>query len=108
MLRACHVKRKRGTLCSRQATSNRDVRDPKELGRIAEAHGIAAAALEEALASPELHAAVAAEFRETAAIGIKGYPTLLAMAPEQVVVLSLGCRPYEDVAAALKAMLGDA
>ncbi len=51
---------------------NRDVRDPKELGRVAEAQGIDAASLEEALASPELRAALKAEFRETAAIGVTG------------------------------------
>ena len=87
---------------------NRDVRHPKELGRVAEAQGIDAASLEEALASPEVRAALKAEFRETAAIGVTGYPTLLALAPGRSAVLSLGCRPYEDVAAALEAVLRSA
>ncbi|HEX8375091.1 MAG TPA: hypothetical protein VF606_07915, partial [Geminicoccaceae bacterium] len=60
----------------------------------------------DALASPDIAADVWQEFAQTAALGVTGYPTLLGLAPgRRPAVLSLGCRPFAEVAAELDRFL---
>ena len=83
----------------------RDVREPGELAGEASSLGIDPAGVEAALASPDLAVAVREEFRQTAALGVTGYPTLLGLAAGRAEVVSLGCRPLADVVAGLDRML---
>jgi putative protein-disulfide isomerase len=87
----------------------RDIRDPEVLAK--EAQAVSLVGLDrprflEALASPGLAADVWQEFAQTAALGVAGYPTLLGLAPgRRPAVLSLGCRPFAEVAAGLDRFL---
>ncbi len=84
----------------------RDVREPDVLADEAGAAGLERCSFLAALASPDLAAAVREEWAQTAALGVTGYPTLLGLAPGcRPAVLSLGCRPFEVVAAELDGFL---
>lgn len=83
----------------------RDVTDPAELQRIAEALGLDGAEFAAALAAPEVEAAITQEFRDVAGLGVTGYPTLLGLDGGRARVLSLGCRPFAEVEAALAELL---
>lgn len=87
----------------------RDIRDADVLADEAEALGIERRRVLDAFASPGLAEAVQAEWEQTAALGVTGYPTLLGSAPgRRPVVLSLGCRPPEAVMAEVGRFLGEA
>lgn len=85
---------------------NRDVSDPGELRQLAQGVGAHGDAFAEALAESDAREAVAAEFKQTARLGVTGYPTLLALSQGQAHVVTIGYRPVEDVQAALAALPG--
>lgn len=87
---------------------NRDVTDAAELRAVAAGLGVAAESFAPLFAEPETRAAVARELAETAALGVTGYPTLLGLAAGRAQVLSLGCRPLEEVERALAVLRAEA
>ena len=84
---------------------NRDITRADELRRIAEDLGADGATFAQDFADPAAAAATAEEFVQTARLGVVGYPTLLALTDGRAAVLSLGCRPYAEVEAALRPLL---
>ncbi len=80
---------------------NRDVTRSDELRRIAAAMGLEETAFAQTLQEPGTRRAVAVEFAQTAALGVTGYPTLLALRPGRPQVITIGWRPYAEVEAAL-------
>ncbi|MFO1039092.1 MAG: DsbA family protein [Geminicoccaceae bacterium] len=84
---------------------NEDIRDPAVLEREAVAVGMDGPAFTAAFDDPSAAARLEAEWRDTAAIGVTGYPTLLALAAGKVTALAVGCRPLADVEAALDPLL---
>lgn len=87
----------------------RDIRETDVLADEAEAVGLERGRFMDALASPGLAEAVQAEWAQTAALGVTGYPTLLGVAPGRPpAVLSLGCRPAGAVLAEVGRFLDEA
>jgi putative protein-disulfide isomerase len=85
---------------------NRDITEPLELRRHAEALGAHGDGFMEAFEALSTRLAVAEEFAQTARLGVTGYPTLLGLAQGRAEVLSLGCRPLADVEAGLARLTG--
>ena len=86
----------------------RDIRDLEVLADEArtEIPGLERPRFLDALASTDLAAEVRQEFAQTATLGVTGYPTLLGLAPgRRPAMLSLGCRPFAEVAAGLDRFL---
>jgi len=78
---------------------NRDITDPGEIVRLAAAEGLDANLFAERLASNAAKAATAADFQAARALGVTGFPTLIAQdtsaGEAQYAYLSVGYRPYE-------------
>ena len=81
-----------------------DLRDPEVLGAAAGEFGLGGDTFRRALDHPDTARAVEKEWTQTAALGVTGYPTLLALTDGKAHVLSIGCRPLDDVEAALTAI----
>jgi protein-disulfide isomerase-like protein with CxxC motif len=60
------------------------------------------AAFAGALEAPATRRAMALEWAQTAELGVTGYPTLLALQAGRPHVVSIGWRPYAQVAAAIQ------
>jgi putative protein-disulfide isomerase len=84
----------------------RDVTADAVLLDLAPGVGIEPAALETALADPSLDARLSEEQVEVARMGVTGYPTLVALAGGRAQLLALGWRPFPEVEAALRPLLG--
>ena len=81
-----------------------DITDRTLLGEAVAEFGIAADVFEAAFDAPETAAVVAAEWRQTAALGVTGYPTLLAFAAGRPEVVTIGWRPPGEILAAVTAL----
>ncbi|MET9698924.1 DsbA family protein [Streptomyces sp. NPDC006529] len=111
----------RGTAALRQAAPDRIVElaaalqhafyadglslsDPDTYRALAGAHGLDADALATAFASPEAAAAAQGDFTRTAELGVRGFPTLLAVEGERVVPLATGHATVEEIEQRLTAL----
>ncbi len=75
---------------------NEDLTAPATLRRVCGEFGIAAGTFDAAFGSPALAEEVRREWRQTAQLGITGYPTLLALVRGRARVLTVGwCAPGE-------------
>ncbi|HRY23475.1 MAG: DsbA family protein [Geminicoccaceae bacterium] len=83
-----------------------DVTDPSLLRAAAAEFGIAPEAFDRGFAAAETADRVAAEWQQTARLGVTGYPTLLAFAGGRPEVVTIGWRPPEEVLAAVDALAG--
>jgi putative protein-disulfide isomerase len=79
-----------------------DITDLDVLREAAGEFGIEAERFATMFEDPATAAVVAAEWRQTAELGVSGYPTLLALRPGKPVVLTIGWRPIEDIMVALE------
>lgn len=84
---------------------NEDITDAAVLADAAGEFGLAADEFAEAWGSEAMRALVAREVQEVAALGVAGYPTLLALGHGRPKVLALGCRPKDQVVAELDVWL---
>lgn len=66
--------------------------------------GIAPEVFDPALMDPTIAAEVAAEWQQTAQLGVSGYPTLLALQEGKPQVVTIGWRPAEEVVPAVQAI----
>ena len=81
---------------------NEDITDPAVLARLAADLGQDARAFEAGLADPQLSEAVEQEWRQTAELGVAGYPMLLALDEGRAHGVAVGYRPLEAVEEALE------
>lgn len=80
---------------------NDDITDPDRLAAIAGEFGQDPASFREELDDPRLAESVAAEWRQTASMGVTGYPMLLALDNGKAHVLAIGCQTLAHVEAQL-------
>jgi putative protein-disulfide isomerase len=83
----------------------RDVTRADTLAALAEDHGIGAAEFLETFSSPAAHQATASQFRQTAQIGIRGFPTVVLQNDAGPMVLTGGYRPLPELASRIDAWL---
>lgn len=81
--------------------------DPATYRRLAAASGLDGDAVVAAFASPEARAAAEADFHRAAALGVTGFPTLLAVDGERVTVLARGHATADEVDRRLAALSAD-
>ncbi len=93
-----------GRLQERFYALGQDITDPLVLREAAGEFGVDADRFDAAFADPATAAEVAAEWQQTAALGVTGYPTLLALRPGKPAVVTIGWRPPADVLASLDAL----
>ncbi len=80
-----------------------DITDPERLGDIlCGEFGVEEERFRARFFDPSLREMVAAEWRKTAALGVVGYPTLLALRGPRAVLLASGWRPGHELVAALE------
>jgi putative protein-disulfide isomerase len=96
-----------GRLQERFYALAQDITDPTVLREAAGEFGIDAEQFDAAFGDPATAAEVAAEWQQTARLGVTGYPTLLALPPGKPSVVTIGWRPSEEVLASLDALQGD-
>lgn len=78
--------------------------DPATYRKLAAAAGLDADAVVAAFEGPETRAEAGADFRRTAALGVSGFPTLLAVDGERVVALARGRATADEVERRLAAL----
>jgi putative protein-disulfide isomerase len=93
-----------GRLQERFYALGQDITDPYVLCEAAGEFGIAADRFDTAFRDPSTLAEIAAEWQQTAGLGVTGYPTLLALQPGRPEVVTIGWRPLDDVLASLDAL----
>ena len=93
-----------GRLQERFYALGQDITDPSILREAAGEFGIEAETFVAAFESPATAAEIAAEWQQTAALGVTGYPTLLALQPGRPQVVTIGWRPLAAVLAAVDAL----
>ena len=81
-----------------------DITDASVLRDAAGEFGIEPATFDAAFTDPTVAAEVAAEWRQTAQLGVSGYPTLLALPEGKPQVVTVGWRPAEEVLSAVQAI----
>lgn len=91
-----------GRLQERFYALGQDITDPDLLREAAGEFGLEAATFEAAFGEPSTRAEIAAEWRQTAELGVTGYPTLLALQPGRPQVVTIGWRPAADILATLQ------
>lgn len=84
-----------------------DVTDPALLSAAAAEFGIAPEEFGAGFEAAETAGRVAAEWQQTARLGVTGYPTLLAFAGGRPEVVTIGWRAPEEVLAAVAALAGN-
>jgi putative protein-disulfide isomerase len=84
-----------------------DPRDPAMLAATAGEFGLGAAAFRAGFAAPATAELVAAEWAQTAALGVQGYPTLLALGRGRPRLVTAGWRPAAEIATALADWLAE-
>ncbi|MFE9440831.1 DsbA family protein [Streptomyces sp. NPDC006602] len=82
----------------------RSLSDPATYRRLAEASGLDADAVVAAFEAPEARAAAEADFRRAAALGVTGFPTLLAVDGERVTALARGHATADEIDQRLAAL----
>ena len=90
-----------GRLQERFYALNQDITDLSVLRDAAAEFGIEREMFEAAMQAPAVAAEIAAEWQQTAALGVTGYPTLLALRPGRPEVLTIGWRPAKEILSAL-------
>jgi putative protein-disulfide isomerase len=90
-----------GRLQERFYALGQDITDAAILREAAGEFGIDAEMFQTAFEAPATAAEIAAEWQQTAELGVTGYPTLLALQPGRPQVVTIGWRPARDVLAAL-------
>ncbi len=90
-----------GRLQERFYALGQDITDAAILREAAGEFGIEGEAFQTAFEAPATAAEIAAEWRQTAELGVTGYPTLLALQPGRPQVVTIGWRPASDVLAVL-------
>lgn len=93
-----------GRLQERFYSLGQDITDPAILREAASEFGIEPETFDAAFEAPATSAEIAAEWRQTAELGVTGYPTLLALQPGRPQVVTIGWRPLADVLAAVNAL----
>lgn len=93
-----------GRLQERFYASGQDITDPSVLREAAGEFGIDAETFETGFTAPSTAAEIAAEWRQTAELGVTGYPTLLALQPGRPQVVTIGWRPASEVSATLASL----
>lgn len=93
-----------GRLQERFYALGQDVTDETTLREAAGEFGIDADRFEAAYRDPATAAEIATEWQQTAALGVTGYPTLLALRPGKPQVVTIGWRPAAEVLAAVAAL----
>lgn len=82
-----------------------DITETSVLRDAAAEFGIASDGFEEAFLAPSVAAEIAAEWRQTARLGVSGYPTLLAFLAGKPHVVTIGWRRTEEVLSAVEAIV---
>ncbi len=77
---------------------NEDITDTATLRRVCGEFGITGEAFDAAFASPALAREVAREWEQTARLGVRGYPTLLALSRGRAHLLTVGWCGAEELA----------
>jgi putative protein-disulfide isomerase len=93
-----------GRLQERFYALGQDITDPIVLREAAGEFGIAADRFDTAFREPSTAAEIAAEWQQTAQLGVTGYPTLLALQPGRPEVVTIGWRPLDEVLANLDSL----
>ncbi len=86
----------------------RSLSDPATYRQLAEASGLDADAVVAAFEAPETRAAAQADFRRAAALGVTGFPTLLAVDGDRVTVLARGHATADEIDQRLTPLRTDA
>jgi putative protein-disulfide isomerase len=87
---------------------NEDITDRDSVAQTCSEFGLAREEARAALEDPALVDGVRREFRDVAGLGVTGYPTLLALTKPKPKVVTIGCRPREDVVQDLELALAEA
>ena len=90
-----------GRLQERFYALGQDITDATTLQAAAGEFGLEAATFRAAFEAPTTATEIAAEWRQTAELGVTGYPTLLALEPGRPRVVTIGWRPASEVLRAL-------
>jgi putative protein-disulfide isomerase len=93
-----------GRLQERFYALGQDITDETVLREAASEFGIEPSLFAAAFDDPATAAEVAAEWQQTAQLGVTGYPTLLALRPGKPSVVTIGWRPLADVLASMEAL----
>jgi len=93
-----------GRLQERFYALGQDITDRLVLREAAADFGMDGAAFDAAHGDPTIAAEVAAEWQQTARLGVSGYPTLLALRRGKPAVVTIGWRPLAEVQASLDAL----
>jgi len=96
-----------GRLQERFYASGQDITDPSVLRDAAGEFGIEPERFDRTFDDPATAAEVAAEWQQTAGLGVTGYPTLLALRPGRPAVVTIGWRPIDEILASLDALQDD-
>ncbi len=93
-----------GRLQERFYALGQDITDASVLRDAAGEFGIEPEIFNAAFMDPAIAAEVAAEWQQTAQLGVTGYPTLLALQEGKPQVVTIGWRPAEEVLPAVQAI----
>ncbi len=93
-----------GRLQERFYALGQDITDPVVLRGAAGEFGIDAPRFDAGFGDHATTAEIAAEWQQTARLGVTGYPTLLALPPGKPVVITIGWRPIDAVLASVDAL----
>ena len=85
----------------------KDVTQPAVLAQLAAAQGAAADSFTERFESADIERRTQEHFRQTAEIGIRGFPTVVLQFGERVELLTHGYRPFEELKPMLEAWFAD-
>ena len=85
-------------------TLGQDITDASVLRDAAGEFAIEPEIFDPALMDPAIAAEIAAEWRQTAQLGVSGYPTLLALQEGKPQVVTIGWRPADEVLPAVQAI----
>ncbi len=91
-----------GRLQERFYAMGQDMTDPVVLREAAGEFGVEADHFDAVFNDPTTAAEVAAEWQQTARLGVTGYPTLLALRPGKPEVITIGWRPLAQVLASIE------
>jgi putative protein-disulfide isomerase len=86
-----------GRLQERFYALGQDITDAAILREAVSEFGIDPAVFDQALRDPATAVEINAEWQQTAALGVTGYPTLLALEPGRPRVITIGWQPTEEI-----------
>lgn len=85
--------------------NNEDITSGKVLANLASDFGIGRGAFLTSFESRECRSEVGEEWRQTAQLGVSGYPTLLLIRDRRADVVTIGYRPFEEIKPVLERYL---